>query len=66
MMVVYCRNMQEPERRKKEWYNQCILFVSSNTSKMRGMNIKLRFECSSFAIRRDELEHMSEVGYLYE
>jgi hypothetical protein len=25
----YCRNMQEPVYRIKEWYNQCVLLVIS-------------------------------------
>jgi hypothetical protein len=41
MMVDYCRNMQEPVYKIKEWYNQCILLVISTTSNMHGMNIKL-------------------------
>jgi hypothetical protein len=31
MVAGYCRNMWEPIRRIKEWYNQCILLVVSTT-----------------------------------
>jgi hypothetical protein len=36
MMAGYCRNMYEPVRRIKEWYNQCIFLFSSNASGARG------------------------------
>jgi hypothetical protein len=41
MMADYCQNMQKPVYRIREWYNQCILLVSSTRSNMHGTNIKL-------------------------